>query len=134
LFDGTHCKQHERVTTLADGFDGKVKRMPAAYDDRGMISAVIWLTLLRHCCSVTWVTPWTVRATLLGIPWNAKSVMEEGTRAVELMRTGAGGSEIFPSTADASNTVRKRLERAEEVSRTAVVRARGGSPLPAPFP
>ena len=39
-YDTAGRKQHERVTTLASGFDGQVRRITTAYDDRGMASTV----------------------------------------------------------------------------------------------
>jgi RHS repeat-associated protein len=39
-FDSAGRKQHERVTTLASGFDGQVQRITTAYDDQGRSSTV----------------------------------------------------------------------------------------------
>jgi hypothetical protein len=39
-YDSAGRKEHERVTTLAGGFDGQVRRITTAYDDRGMVSTV----------------------------------------------------------------------------------------------
>jgi hypothetical protein len=39
-FDSAGRRQHERVTTPAGGFDGQVRRISTAYDDRGMVSTV----------------------------------------------------------------------------------------------